>query len=99
MNRSMFSGRYLLLAAIVIIIFSRFLGLWEWKAREYVCLNNESWQLGKKVQTFNWGSLHLYLYPIVRDCPEFDREDPEELKNLRPYSPAIDDHNSDTTAP
>lgn len=73
MNRALFSGRYLVITIIVIVLLTRLLGLWDWHKRDHNCLDNDHFQFTAKVQIVQWGSLRLFSYPLIHDCPAPDQ--------------------------
>lgn len=73
MNRSMFSGRYLLILVVAVVLLTRVIGVWEWSKPSYQCFDGAHFRFDKKVLVFQWGSFRGYYFPVVRDCPEKER--------------------------
>lgn len=85
MNRSLISPRYFIMTLIVVIVLSRFLGLWTWQKRDHACLDNDGFTFTAKVQIFQWGALRLYTYPLIHDCPVIDQYSPETYTKKNNY--------------
>lgn len=65
--------------ALVVILFT--IGAVEYKKRDYACFpdNMNMYNWGKRTEVFNLGSLHFYVTPFVKDCPQDSRYDPKTV--------------------
>jgi hypothetical protein len=46
---------------------------------EYGCLTGKKLRFADRVSVIDVGSFRVYAYPLVADCPEEDRYDPETV--------------------
>jgi hypothetical protein len=65
------------LIAVGVITFLLFaIGMIKFEKPAYACFNGKHIRFDKKVMMVNVGSLQIYGYPLVSDCPDDERYDP-----------------------
>ena len=68
------------LIAVGVIIFLFFaIGVIKIEKPEYGCLTGKKLRFAEKTEVISVGSFRMYAYPIVADCPEDDRYDPQTV--------------------
>lgn len=68
------------LIACSIIIFLLFaIGMIRIEKSDYGCFKGKKLRFDDKVTVIDVGSFKLYAYPLVSDCPEEDRYNPETV--------------------
>lgn len=78
----------LLIALGVILALLLIVGVIAWQKPTYGCYPDTSskFEWKEKVLLFQWGSLKIYGYPLIKDCPEENRYDPEKAVQLNDLS-------------
>lgn len=79
------TARSLVIALVVIIVLVMTIGVVKWEKPTYGCYPDTSsrFEWKEKVEIFRWGSLHVYAYPLIKDCPVENRYEPEKaIKNV-----------------
>lgn len=65
------------LIAVSIIGFLLFaIGVIKFEKSDYACFSGKSMRFADKTKIVDVGSLQVYAYPLISDCPEDERYDP-----------------------
>lgn len=74
----------LLIALGVIVALLIVLGVMAWQKPDYSCYPDTSSQFEwkEKVLLFQWGSFRVYGYPLIKDCPQENRYDPQKAIDI-----------------
>lgn len=68
------------LIAVAIIVFLLFaIGMIKIERPTYGCFKGKDLRFGEKVSLVDIGSFKLYAYPLITDCPEEDRYNPDTV--------------------
>jgi hypothetical protein len=68
------------LISVTIITFLLFaIGSIQFKKSDYACFNGKKIHFGNKVKLVDVGSMQLYGFPLISDCPKDERYDPKTI--------------------
>jgi len=68
------------LIAVAIIVFLLFvIGVFKFEKPSYSCFHGKKLRFAEKTTVMDIGSFKVYAYPLVSDCPEEDRFNPDTV--------------------
>lgn len=68
-----------LIAVVIIIIMFFLIGAIRIEKPEYGCFRGKEFRFDERVKLVDVGSFKVYGFPLVLDCPEEDRFDPDTV--------------------
>lgn len=63
---------------LILVLFG--IGVLQIKRPEYACFNGKNIHFNEKVEIVSIGALRINAFPLMYDCVEEDRYDPEKFK-------------------
>lgn len=71
----MISAKYAIWLLVALVVVFGFIGIWTWEQPDYECYpsSSEVTEFRDKVEIVSYGKLHVYAYPLVKDCPSDNR--------------------------
>jgi hypothetical protein len=73
--------RPLLIAVAIIIFLSYALGIIKYEKPSYGCYHGRKLGFTDKTKVLEFGNFNVYAYPLIADCPEDDRFNPDQMTN------------------